>query len=96
MRSEGYGTVCLSVCLSVTLSFGTRLCGSHSAIPAAALLQGHKYKRGIFPETTAFQRYGVETSKKPRVKQSHMRPCHLATVARMRHVKRLRMSTPAS
>ena len=65
MRSEGYGTwfVCLSVCHPEFWHY--RLCDGHPAIPAASALQGHENERGIFPETTAYQRYGVITSEKP-------------------------------
>ena len=54
--------VCLSVCHPEFWHY--RLCGGHSAIPAASALQGHENERGVFPETTVLQRYGVKTSKK--------------------------------
>ena len=61
MHSQGDSTwfVCLSVCHPEFWHY--RLCGGHSAILS---LRGHENQRSVFPETAAFQRYGVKTSVK--------------------------------
>ena len=70
MRSEGYGSwfVCLSVCLCVCVCrrifWHYRLRGGLLAIPAASELCELEIYKGDFPETTAFERYAVKTSKK--------------------------------
>ena len=67
MRSEGYSSrsvcVCLSVCLFV--SDYSRTTGYEAAYERYQQIQcykGRKTKCADFAETTAFERYGVKTS----------------------------------
>ena len=66
MRSKGYGTWFVSVCVSVrssvtTFSATTR---NDTAIPTGSSLNWLHFKKGDFRITTAFARYGVKTSEK--------------------------------
>ena len=65
MRSEGYGIwfVCVCVCVCVHSYSGTTDYGA--AYEQYKRLQNNEIwkLKGDFPETTAFRRYGMKTSK---------------------------------
>ena len=72
MRSEGYSSWSVSVCLSV--DDYSRTTGYEAAYERYQQLQcykGMKKKCGDFAETTAFERYGVKTSEKANMHNQH-------------------------
>ena len=76
MRSEGYSsrsvTVCLSVCLFVgDFSRTTGYEAAHERYQQLQCYKGKKRKGGDFAETTAFERYGVKTSEKANMHNEH-------------------------
>ena len=80
MCSVGYSSrsVCLSVSVSLSVCLsGCQLLFSHYrlrgglwAITTASVLQGHEKERGDFAKTTAFGRYGMNTSEKANIHNS--------------------------
>ena len=63
MRSEGYSSRSVSVCLSVyDYSRTTGYEAAHERYQQLQCYKGKKKKSGDFAETTAFERYGVKTS----------------------------------
>ena len=76
MRSEGYNSRSLCVCLFVCLSIYdySRTTGYEAAYVRYQQLhcyKGKKTKCGDFAEMTAFERYGVKTSEKANMHNEH-------------------------
>ena len=76
MRSEGYSSWSVCLCLSVCLSVDdySRTTGYEAAYERYQQLQcykGMKKQCGDFAETTAFERYGVKTSEKANMHNQH-------------------------
>ena len=68
MSNEGYGTWSVQVRLSVCLSVSSYSCitGYEAAHEQYQRLQNYEYlkNKGDFPDTTAFERYAINRSKK--------------------------------
>ena len=64
MRSEGYGTVCLIVCLSVKLHLTSGASVRPENTVAYSAGNGGQNMCGVFFETAPFKSYGVKRKRK--------------------------------
>ena len=64
MRSEGYSSRSVCVCVSTLILALQATRRPISDIPTASELREPENKLGGFPETAAFERYAVKTSEK--------------------------------
>ena len=66
MCSEGYSTVCVCVCFSLAI-LAIQVTRWPMILKASELYESLK----IYPETTAFGKYGVKTSEKASMQNQH-------------------------